>query len=92
MTTSTAEIVACSLAFSLAAFLITFAIYQDIPWLYIIDWILIGVYGLAYFMIKLEYKKNLVGDSYIRKYYKPLNTSPVHPVTMSINGSFTSHD
>lgn len=92
MTTSTAEIVACSLAFSLAAFLITFAIIQDIPWLYVVDWALMGIYGLTYCLIRSEYRQNLLGKSWEKKYYKRFNTSPVHPVTMSINGSFTSHD
>jgi len=81
MTTNTAEIVACSLAFSLGAFLITFAIYQDIPWLFILDWILFGLYGLAYWMLKLEHKKNLAGSSYVRKYYKTLNYNKNSEVT-----------
>lgn len=90
---TTKEIIACSLTFSFAAFLITFALIQDIPWLFILDWALFGIYGLAYLLIKVEHKKNLQGSSYIKKYYKRFEeTSPVHPVTMSINGSFSSHD
>lgn len=81
MTTSTAEIVVFSLTLSLATFLITFTFIQDIPWLFIIDWILIGLYGLCYLLVRSEYKKNLVGKSWERKYYKTLNYNKNSEVT-----------